>query len=107
LHRLIGNLVDNAIRYAPKEGHIWVDVSQTPDGVLLTVQDDGPGIPADQLDHVFDRYFRLADQSVHGTGLGLAICRTVAEIHHGRISLAPGADGRGLVVTCEFRVGPT
>jgi signal transduction histidine kinase len=73
---------------------VWVEVAQVPAGLRLTVQDDGPGIPADQLEHVFDRYYRLADQSVHGTGLGLAICRTVADIHQATISLAAGPDGR-------------
>ena len=107
LHRLVGNLVDNAIRYAPKGGNVWVEVSQVPSGLRLTVQDDGPGIPADQLEHVFDRYYRLADQSVNGTGLGLAICRTVADIHQATISLAAGPDGRGLKVTCDFQVGQT
>ena len=106
LHRLVGNLVDNAIRYAPKGGNVWVEVAQVPTGLRLTVQDDGPGIPADQLEHVFDRYYRLADQSVHGTGLGLAICRTVADIHQATISLAAGPDGRGLSVQVDFSVTP-
>ncbi len=107
LHRLISNLVDNALRYACDGGSVVVEVSRSSTGVRLTVQDDGPGIPADQLDRVFDRYYRLADQGPRGTGLGLAICRTIAEIHQGTISLAQGPGGRGLVVTCDFQVGQT
>jgi two-component system sensor histidine kinase QseC len=107
LHRLISNLVDNALRYARDGGNIVVEVRRTSTGVRLTVQDDGPGIPADQLDRVFDRYYRLADQGPRGTGLGLAICRTIAEIHQGKISLAQGPGGQGLVVTCDFQVGQT
>jgi two-component system sensor histidine kinase QseC len=105
LHRLISNLVDNALRYACDGGNIVVEVGRTSSGLRLTVQDDGPGIPAEHLDRVFDRYYRLADQAPQGTGLGLAICRTIADIHQGTISLAQGPDGRGLVVTCDFRVG--
>lgn len=102
LHRLIGNLVDNAIRYASDGGHIRVELGRIASGLRLTVQDDGPGIPAEQLDRVFDRYYRLADQSVHGTGLGLAICRTIADIHHGKISLFQGPGGKGLLVQVDF-----
>jgi two-component system sensor histidine kinase QseC len=107
LHRLIANLVDNAIRYAATGGQIQVDVARTPTSLRLTVQDDGPGIPAEQLDRVFDRYYRVADKSSMGTGLGLAICRTIADIHQGTISLAQGPGGRGLVVTCDFQLGQT
>jgi signal transduction histidine kinase len=107
LHRLIANLVDNAIRYAATGGQIQVDVARTTTSLRLTVQDDGPGIPAEQLDRVFDRYYRVADKSSMGTGLGLAICRTIADIHQGTISLAQGPGGRGLVVTCDFQLGQT
>jgi two-component system sensor histidine kinase QseC len=107
LHRLIANLVDNAIRYAATGGQIRVEVARTPTSLRLNVQDDGPGIPAEYLNRVFDRYYRLADQSRMGTGLGLAICRTIADIHQGTISLAQGPGGRGLVVTCDFQVGQT
>jgi two-component system sensor histidine kinase QseC len=103
LHRLVANLVDNAIRYTSEGGHIRVEVACTPTDLRLTVQDDGPGIPAEHLDRIFDRYYRLADQSVHGTGLGLAICRTIADIHQAKISLTQGTDGRGLVVVISFK----
>jgi signal transduction histidine kinase len=102
LHRLIGNLVDNAIRYAAAGGHIQVEVGRTPTGLRLSVQDDGPGIPAEQLERVFDRYYRLADQSVHGTGLGLAICRSIVGIHQGHITLSQGPGGKGLSVQVDF-----
>lgn len=107
LHRLISNLVDNALRYASDGGNVVVEVGRISTGVRLRVQDDGPGIPADHLERVFDRYYRLADQGPRGTGLGLAICRTIADIHQGTISLTQGPGGRGLVVTCDFLVGQT
>jgi two-component system sensor histidine kinase QseC len=102
LHRLIGNLVDNAIRYASREGHIHVEVESLTNGLRLSVTDDGPGIPAEQLAHVFKRYYRLADEARNGTGLGLAICRNIVDIHHAEISLSPGPEGRGLSVQVDF-----
>jgi signal transduction histidine kinase len=66
------------------------------------VTDDGPGIPAEQLAHVFKRYYRLADEARNGTGLGLAICRNIVDIHHAEISLFQGPDGRGLSVQVDF-----
>jgi signal transduction histidine kinase len=102
LHRLIGNLVDNAIRYASTGGQIRVAVDHLSDGLRLTVQDDGPGIPLEQLERVFDRYYRLADESRTGTGLGLAICRSIADLHRGQICLTQGPGGRGLVVVVTF-----
>jgi two-component system sensor histidine kinase QseC len=102
LYRLVANLVDNAIRYTPQGGAIRVEVAHTPTGLHLSVQDDGPGIPAEHLNRIFDRYYRLADESVHGTGLGLAICRTIADIHQAKISLTQGPGGNGLVVMVSF-----
>jgi two-component system sensor histidine kinase QseC len=102
LHRLIGNLVDNAIRYASREGHIHVEVESLTKGLRLSVIDDGPGIPAEQLAHVFKRYYRLADEARNGTGLGLAICRNIVDIHHAEISLSQGPGGRGLSVQVDF-----
>jgi signal transduction histidine kinase len=106
LHRLIGNLVDNAIRYASPEGHIHVEVRSVSTGLRLSVIDDGPGIPANQLDLVFKRYYRLADEARNGTGLGLAICRNIVDIHHAEISLSPGPGGRGLSVQVDFFFQP-
>jgi two-component system sensor histidine kinase TctE len=102
LHRLICNLVDNAIRYASRQGHIHVEVESQTSGLRLSVIDDGPGIPADQLDQVFKRFYRLADESRNGTGLGLAICRNIVNIHHAKISLALSPGGRGLAVHVDF-----
>jgi signal transduction histidine kinase len=102
LHQLIGNLVDNAMRYSPPSSQIVLDLGHTEKGLRLTVSDNGPGIPADQRENVFNRFFRLADQSVRGTGLGLAICRKIALIHHAQISLSEGRNGKGLSVHVDF-----
>jgi signal transduction histidine kinase len=105
LHRLISNLVDNAMRYSPQHSQIQLEIGHTMNGVRLTVSDNGPGIPLAQREHVFDRFFRLADQSVRGTGLGLAICRKIAVMHHAEISLSEGPDGTGLSVHVDFPSG--
>jgi signal transduction histidine kinase len=105
LHRLIENLVDNAMRYSPPHSQILLELGNAINGLRLTVSDDGPGIPEEQREQVFNRFFRLADQSVSGTGLGLAICRKIAAMHHATISLSEGPNGRGLSVHVDFLIG--
>lgn len=106
LSMLLGNLVDNAIRYTQRGGHIDVDVRRCPTGFLVDVSDDGPGIPAAQREAVFDRFYRLAGQDQPGTGLGLAICRRIAELHDARIDLADGPGGTGLMVSVFLPENP-
>jgi two-component system sensor histidine kinase QseC len=105
LHQLIGNLVDNAMRYSPPHSKIRLELGNTINGLRLTVSDDGPGIPAEQREQVFNRFVRLVDQSVSGTGLGLAICRKIAEMHQATICLSEGPYGRGLSVHVDFPYG--
>jgi signal transduction histidine kinase len=102
LHRLMSNLVDNAIRYSPPEGDITLEIKSGPKGLRLTVCDSGPGIPEHQRDKVFNRFCRLSDQSVQGNGLGLSICVCIAELHQAHISLDHGPNGRGLAVYVDF-----
>ncbi len=99
---LIRNLVDNAIRYTQRGGHISIDVRNSESGLCLQVSDDGPGIAATQRERVFDRFYRLAGQEQTGTGLGLAITRRIAELHRARITLADGLHGRGVSVRVLF-----
>jgi signal transduction histidine kinase len=98
LSMLFANLIDNAIRYTPNAGHIWVNVRGEQGGVFVEVADDGPGIPVAQRARVFERFCRLADQTKPGTGLGLTISRRIAELHHARVELADGPAGKGLTV---------
>jgi len=86
LFRVLNNLLDNAIKFTPTEGHIELRVEQAGASVLFTVSDDGPGIPPEHCDHIFDRFFRLetaADSK--GSGVGLAFCKLAVEAHGGRI----------------------
>lgn len=98
LAMLLSNLVDNAIHYTPRGGNILIDLQADGSGVQLSVCDDGPGIAPGQRHQVFERFYRIAEQSQPGTGLGLAICKRVADLHHASLTLADGLAGRGLCV---------
>ncbi|ANT50918.1 sensor histidine kinase [Mesorhizobium amorphae] len=97
LREMIVNLVDNALRYTPAGGTVTVKLASINGEAVLTVADDGPGIPADEREHVFERFYRIAGATEEGSGLGLAIVREVVENAGGRVTLADGAAG-GLVV---------
>ena len=98
IERMLRNLVDNATRFARTR----VEVSVSLDGrdVVLAVEDDGPGIPAEDRERVFDRFTRLDDdrsRDTGGSGLGLAIAREIAEHHHGALGVARSTGGARLV----------
>jgi signal transduction histidine kinase len=95
---LAKNLLDNALRYTPEGGRVEVRVQGIADEAVLEIADDGPGIPPEERDRVFDRFYRGRDVEVPGSGLGLAIAREVAALHGGRLSLLPGLQGRGVTV---------
>ena len=99
---LIRNLVDNALRYSPPETEVEVKVSGAAEGVTLEVQDQGPGIPAAEREDALRRFHRLEGESSPGSGLGLSIVARIAELHHARLALLEGANGRGLRVAVRF-----
>jgi len=102
LTQLVSNLVDNALRYAPAGGTVTVTVAARRDGTTLVVEDNGPGIPVEERERVFERFYRIHDEVSDGCGLGLAIVREIANAVHARVSLSDPAAGRGLVVKVEF-----
>ncbi len=103
LKDLIDNLVDNAIRYSPEGSAVTVSCVQDYGYGLLTVEDDGPGIPDTEKEKIFNRFYRL-DQSQPGSGLGLAIVRDIVKDHDALIEVRSGANGRGTVFTIRFPV---
>ncbi|AOJ78104.1 sensor histidine kinase [Burkholderia ubonensis] len=106
LGEMVGNLIDNAIRYAGDRAVITVRVSRDGEHARLDVIDNGPGIPAEERDAVFERFHRGSKtQTVEGTGLGLSIVREIARVHRGSVTLAD-ADGGGLIVTVWLPVLP-
>jgi len=99
---LMRNLVDNAVKYTPAGGTVDVAVHVT-DGVpVLTVEDSGPGIPAEERERVFDRFYRIAGSEAAGSGLGLAIIRAIAERHGAQLGLDESSRLGGLLVRVTF-----
>jgi signal transduction histidine kinase len=90
----LANLVDNAIKYTPKGGHIMVSTTMTPQGAELTVSDTGPGIPPEQRAHVIERFVRLeSSRNSPGTGLGLSLVAAVARLHGAWLTLDDNKPG--------------
>jgi signal transduction histidine kinase len=102
LARALANLVDNAVRHATTE--VVLSCRRDGDQVVLSVADDGPGIPVPDRERVFDRFTRLDDarnRDAGGTGLGLAIVRELVRLHGGAVTL--GDAGPGLRVAIALR----
>ena len=102
LHTLAGNLVDNAIRYTLPGGRVVVEIWSDEGGAVLDVKDTGPGIPAEERQRVFDRFYRLPGSGVEGSGLGLAIVKQIADAHGAKITLGETEKDQGLKVTVRF-----
>ena len=103
LREMLVNLVDNAIRYTRRGGRVTVSVSRAGDLAVLDVEDNGPGIPADEREQVFERFYRVLGTEGDGSGLGLAIVREVVDGAGGTVALAE-AYGGGLVVSVRLPV---
>lgn len=100
---LLGNLIDNALRYTPTGGHVEVEVRTEPGAVVLVVRDDGPGIPDADLERVADRFYRVPGTTPTGSGLGLAIVDGIAREHDAELEFA-NRDGGGFAATVRFAV---
>ncbi|MBX9688254.1 MAG: hypothetical protein K2X27_16215, partial [Candidatus Obscuribacterales bacterium] len=91
LHRLLANLFENALNYTESGGKVKAELLVTGSNLLLTVSDTGVGIPAESIDKIFERFYRV-DQSrsraAGGSGLGLAIVKAITESHHGQIQVS-------------------
>jgi len=98
IHRVLYNLLDNALRYTPKDGNIEISLDKIQDGsaIRLAVKDSGPGIAPEHLQRIFERFYRAeatrpryaADKASSGTGLGLAIAKSIVEFHGGKIGVS-------------------
>ncbi len=103
--QVLGNLLSNALRHTPSGGRVEVSVEASRADVVLTVSDDGEGIPAEHLPRIFDRFYRVdaARDRVHGgTGVGLAISRAIARAHDGDLTAESGGSGRGSTFTLRL-----
>jgi signal transduction histidine kinase len=100
----VKNLVKNAILFNKPQGHVLVEVEDTPKSVNVRVEDTGPGIPAENLKDIYDPFYQVADyctREVGGLGLGLAIIKQVTESHKGRIEVS-SVQGKGSVFTMRL-----
>ncbi|RJF74084.1 sensor histidine kinase [Rhodopseudomonas palustris] len=113
VEQALGNIVANAVTYTPPTAHIVVDAAADEAAVHLRVTDNGPGIAAADLPHIFDRFVRGARDAAptsdrgQGVGLGLAITKGIMEAHGGTVSASLVADGRGTRFVLSFMRDPT
>jgi signal transduction histidine kinase len=108
VHQVLFNLLDNAVRFAPEGGEVVVSASRHNGSCTVAVRDDGPGIAAEHLPRLFERFYRVDTARARndgGTGIGLAIARSVVEAHGGRI-WAESDPGAGSVFSFELPVAP-
>jgi len=101
---LMRNLVDNAVKYTPVGGTVDVAVRHDQGAAVLTVEDSGPGIAAEERERVFDRFYRIAGSEAAGSGLGLAIIRAIAERHGAKLALDASPKLGGLLVKVTFPI---
>jgi PAS domain S-box-containing protein len=87
LRRALTNLLSNAVKYTPEGGRIELRAQVSPQQVRIDVIDDGPGIPAEALPHLFKPFYRVPDSQAEGTGLGLHIVRSIVEKHNGSVAV--------------------
>ena len=101
LRELASNLIDNAVRYTQAGGKVTVNVLVN-GAVELRVDDNGPGIPEEERERVFERFYRVLGSGVSGSGLGLAIVREIAQSHQADVTLDDGPGGSGTTVAIKF-----
>ncbi len=109
IHQVLVNLLDNAIRFTPPEGRVSLSVRHKGEMISCSVADTGPGIPAEEMPHIFGRFYRgdpsRARQGGDGSGLGLAIAKAIVEAHGGRL-WAESEPGEGASFTFTLPVAP-
>lgn len=102
LETVLRNLLENAIKYAGETAHICVQVKQVDQALEFSIADNGPGIPAEERERVFESFYRIENgltRSGSGAGLGLAICQGLVRAHGGKIWIAPTTSGTRVVFT--------
>ncbi len=110
LTQIVSNLLDNALRHTPAGGHVRLGAARSGADVVFTVADDGEGIGAEHLPHLFERFYRVdaaRDRGRGGSGIGLAIAKALTEAHGGHISVASRGPGHGSTFTVTLPTAPT
>jgi two-component system OmpR family sensor kinase len=102
LRTLLRNLLDNAVKYTPEGGRVDVGIAASADGTELSVEDSGPGLPAEERARVLDRFYRSGEPQAPGSGLGLAIVKSIADLHGATLAIDRSAGLGGLRVSVRF-----
>lgn len=99
LGQVVLNLVDNALKYSPADSSIEIQASATNEGLTVSVADHGIGIPATDMEKIFDKFYRVqhGESSIPGTGLGLSICKSIVEAHGGKIWASNRSEGGAVI----------
>jgi signal transduction histidine kinase len=106
LQMLINNLLENAIKYSPKESPITAVLHREKTGIVLLLKDGGPGIPDEEKSKIFSKFYRIGNESTRktqGTGLGLYLCKKIAATHNGDISVTNNIP-KGSIFTVIFKL---
>ena len=110
IERALENLLDNAIRHTPAGGRISLTVAPKPGAVAVEIRDTGTGIPAGDIPHIFDRFYRVdksRNQDSGGAGLGLAIVKRIVDMHSGQIDVSSRlGSGTCFVIRLPLAPGP-
>ena len=101
LTRVLVNLLHNAVRHTPAGGAVTITTGQAGEESIIEVSDTGPGIPADYVDRVFDRFVQVPGETQGGAGLGLSIARSIVRAHGGDIAVE-SAEGEGSTFTVRL-----
>ena len=104
MREVFSNIIENALRYTPQNGHITLSANLVKGAVQMSVRDSGPGVAAEELDRIFERFYRTEASRARdkgGSGLGFAIAKSLVEKHNGRI-WAESKSGEGLTIVIEL-----
>lgn len=104
IEQALVNVLENAARFSPSHGRLQLRAGADDSELFFSVSDEGPGIPPEEREKIFDMFYTAArgDRGGQGTGLGLAICQGMVGAHGGRISVADGIEGRGTCITLHL-----
>ena len=102
IKEMLYNLIDNALLYTPANGKVTVNVKREAGEILLSVEDNGPGIPKDEREKVFERFHRVIGTGQEGSGLGLAIVMEIAQLHQASVEIVDEPKKKGLNIQVSF-----